>query len=160
MANQFPNILPPGFAGNVFDFNKAKIDRSGAVRHYKGVVSVPSGTTVGNKVGLVPVRQGGQIVNSASQIWFDALGTSVTTSVGVTYGPSSTQTEAPATYVAAGNTTAAAGGSVVLNSVLAGLLYKFLDDGWVTVTLAGATTGSTGNITFNVAIAYDQNALM
>lgn len=159
MANQFPNIVPVGFAGNIFDFNKAKVDRSGAVRLYKGSVSVPTGTTVGNKVGLVPVVQGGYIVNAASMIWFDALGASVTTSAGVTYQTGSAQTEAPATYVAAGNTVAAAGGAVPLNSVLAGLTYKFLDNGWITVTLAGATTGSTGNITFNIAIAYDQNAL-
>lgn len=160
MANQFPNILPPGFSGNVFDFNKAKIDRSGALRIYTGTVAVASGTVVGQKIGLVPVRKGAKVLVNGSSVWFDALGASVTTSIGITYQSGSSQTEAPATFVAAGNTTAAAGGNVLLNGVEAGLTYVALDDGWISITLAGATTGgSSPNVNFNIAVAYDFGAL-
>lgn len=161
MANQFPNIVPSGFAGTIFDFNKAKIDRSGAVRHYKGQVSVPSGTAAGTKIGIVPVRAGGYLVNAASMLFSDDLdtGNAVTASVGITYQTGSAQTEAPATYVAAGNTFLNAGASVILNTVEAGLTYKFLDDGWLTITTAAASTTTTGNVNYNLAIAYDQNAL-
>lgn len=160
MANQFPNLYPAGFNGTYSDFNKAKMDRSGALRIYTGTVAVPSGTTVGNKIGLVPIRKGAKVLVNGSSVWFDALGTSVTTSIGVTYQTGSASTEAPATFVAAGNTTAAAGGNVLLNGVEAGLTYVTLDDGWVSITLAGATTGgSSPNVNFNIAIAYDQGAL-
>ena len=160
MANQFPNIVPAGFAGNVFDFNKAKIDRSGALRIYTGQVAVPTGTVAGSKIGIIPVLKGAKVLVNGSSLWFDALGTSVTASVGITYNPSSTQTEASAQYVAAGNTTPAAGGNVLLNGVESGLYYVVLDSGWLTVTLAGATTtGSNVNVNYNVAIAYDFGAL-
>lgn len=164
MANQFPNVLPAGFAGNIFDFNKAKIDRSGAVRLYKGSVAVPSGTVAGSKIGLVPVRVGGYLVNCASYIWPDALDTSntITYSAGVTYQTGSAQTEAPATYIAGGavHLRTTGNGFAILNAVEAGATYKFLDDGWVTLTTAAASTNQLGNVNFNIAIAYDQNALM
>ena len=163
MANQFPTVVPAGFAGNIFDFNKAKMDRSGAVRLYKGSVSVPSGTASGSKIGLVPVRAGAYLVNSASCINSDALDTTntITFSAGVTYQAGSSQTEAPATYVASGATTLRTNalGTTVFNTVEAGLTYKVLDDGWITLTTAAAATNATGNVNFNLAIAYDQGAL-
>jgi hypothetical protein len=163
MANQYPTVVPAGFAGNIFDFNKAKIDRSGAVRLYKGSVSVPSGTASGSKIGLVPVRKGAYLVNSASMIFPDILDTSntITFSAGVTYNPNSAQTEAPATYIAAGATTlrTTGNGLSVFNTVEAGLNYLVLDDGWITLTTAAAATNQLGNVNFNLAIAYDQGAL-
>ncbi len=160
MANQYPTVFPAGFLGNIFDFNHVKTDRSGALRIYSGQVAVPTGTVVGTKIGIIPVLKGAKVLTNGSSLWFDALGTSVTASVGITYNPSSSQTEAPAQYVAAGNTTPAAGGNVLLNGVESGQYYVVLDSGWLTVTTAGATTtGSSVNINYNVAIAYDFGAL-
>lgn len=159
MANQYPNVVPPGFAGNVFDFNKAKVDRSGALRIYTGVMSITTGLVAGSKIGIVPVLPGAKLLCNGSSLWFDALGTGVQISVGITYNPNSTQTEVPATYVPAATTTAAAGGNVALNQVNTGQNYITLDTGWLSVTTANASTSSTGNIRYNVAIAYDQGAL-
>ena len=158
MANQYPTLYPAGFNGTYTDFNKAKMDRSGALRLYKGSVAVPSGTVVGTKIGLTPVRKGAYVAVQASSVYSDALGASVTASIGVTYNPTSTSAEAPATYVS-GSTVVAAGGAIPLNAVEAGFTYSIADDGWVSVTTAGATTGSTGNLNFNLAIAYDLGAL-
>lgn len=159
MANQYPNIVPPGFNGTYTDFNKAKIDRSGALRLYSGQVPVPAATPIGSKIGIVPVRKGARVCVDGAMLWSDALGTSVTGTVGVTYNPNSTQTEVPAQYVAS-VTTFAAGGAVNMNQVEGGLYYTILDDGWITVTTAGAaTTGSAVNINYNIAISYDAGAL-
>ena len=159
MANSYPTLYPAGFNGTYTDFNKAKIDRSGALRIYTGSVAVTTGTTTGTKIGIIPVRKGAKVLVNGSSLWFDALGTSVTASVGITYNPNSTQTEVPAQYVSA-STAPAAGGNVLLNGVEGGLTYVVLDDGWLMVTTAGATTtGSSVNINFNVAVAYDYGAL-
>ena len=160
MANSYPTVYPAGFNGTYTDFNKAKIDRSGAVRLYSGQVAIPTGTTSGTKIGIVPVRKGAKVLVRGSSLWSDALGTSVTCSVGITYNPSSTQTEAPAQYVSAGTTTPAAGGEIALDQVEGGTYYVVLDDGWLSVTTGGATTtGSSVYINYNVAIAYDYSAL-
>ena len=159
MANAYPTIYPSGFNGTYTDFNKAKIDRSGAVRVYTGSVTVPNGTVLGTLIGIVPVRKGAKVLTNASSLWFDALGTSVTTEVGVTYNTSSTQTSYPAQFVATGNTTAAAGGNVLLNGVEGGQTFVALDDGWLSVTTQATATTTVGNINFNVAIAYDYSAL-
>jgi hypothetical protein len=161
MANQFPNVLPAGFNGTALDFNRAKIDRSGALRLYKGSVSVPSGTASGAKIGIIPVRKGAYVQVRGSCLWADALdsSTTITSSVGVTYQPGSASAEAPATFVGTGNTTLRAGGEIALDQVEAGLTYQVLDDGWVTVTLAAAATNTLGNINYNIGVSYDAGAL-
>jgi hypothetical protein len=161
MANQYPNVVPSGFNGTALDFNRAKIDRSGALRLYKGQVAVPSGTASGQKIGIIPVRKGAYVQVRGSCLWADALDTTttITASVGVTYNPNSTSAEAPATFVAAGNTTLRAGGEIALDQVEGGLYYQVLDDGWVTVTLAAAPTNQAGNINYNIGVAYDAGAL-
>lgn len=159
MANAYPTLFPSGFNGTYTDFLKAKIDRSGALRLSKGSVSVPVGTVVATKIGIIPVRKGAYVQVRGSCLWSDALGAGVTCSVGITYNPNSTQTEVPAEYVPAGTTTPAAGGEIALDQVEAGLTYQVLDDGWLSVTTAGATTGTLGNINFNIGVSYDAGAL-
>ena len=66
MANAYPTIYPSGFNGTYTDFNKAKIDRSGAVRVYTGSVTVPNGTVLGTLIGIVPVRKGAYVLTNAS----------------------------------------------------------------------------------------------
>ena len=158
MANQYPDIVPVGFNGTITDFNKAKIDRSGALRLASGFVAVPSGTAIGAKIGLVPVRKGARVACAASSIWPLALGTSVTGTIGVTYNPGSSQTEVPAQY-GPSSTVYAAGGNISLNGVNGGAIFVVQDDGWITVTIAGAATTTTNNINYNISIAYDAGAL-
>lgn len=161
MANQYPTVYPAGFNGTITDFNHAKIDREGALRIYSGQVAVPSGTAAGSKIGIIPVRKGAKVAVNASSLWFDALDstTTITFSAGITYNPSSTQAEVPAQFIAAGATTARAGGNAVLNQVESGQYFVVQDDGWLSVTTAAAATNTAGNINYNVAIAYDYGAL-
>ena len=113
MANAFPSIVPAPYQKISQDFNQAPMDRSGAVRMKQGVVSIPSGTASGTQIGLIPVRKGARIEVNGSSVWFDALDSTntMTASIGITYNPSSTQTNAPAQYVSA-STAGQAGGNV------------------------------------------------
>lgn len=156
MANAFPTIVPAPYQKTIQDFRQAPVDRSGAVRMHQGVVSIPSGTASGAQIGLFPVVKGCRVVVNASSVWFDALDstTTATASIGITYGPASTQTNAPAQYVSA-STSIRAGGNVTLNAVKGGLTYEVLDDGWLMVTTAAAATDTLGNIQWNIAINYD-----
>jgi hypothetical protein len=156
MANAFPTIVPAPYQKTIQDFRQAPVDRSGAVRMNTGSVSIPVATAIGAQIGLIPVTKGCRVEVNGSSVWFDALDSTATAtaSIGITYGPTSTQTNAPAQYVS-GSTSIRAGGNVVLNAVKGGLTYEVLDDGWIMVTTAAAVTDTLGNVQWNIAISYD-----
>ena len=148
-----PTILPTNRDGTYKDYLKCKVDRSGAVREQYATVSVPSGTTVATVVGLVPFNKGFRLDYGATQLAVGALGTSVTVDIGYVYKTGSTATDdvdAFATLL----TAATAGGLLVLDEPI-GLSWVAEDDGWIAVTIRGATTGTTGSIFGQVNGAYD-----
>lgn len=149
-----PTIVPAPFDGTTKDFLKVKCDRSGAMRLQAQNVSVPSGTVVTTIVGLVPLRRGDRIDVGATKIYSAALGTSVTASVGIIYDDTTNNTSIPALF-ASGSTAVAAGGEIPLLVNAATMQNVATGDGWLAVTLAGATTGTTGVISAQVASVYD-----
>lgn len=149
-----PSIAPTRYSKTSQDFNIAKVDREGALRTEYVNVNVPSGTVVNTVVGLVPFRRGARFVCHASGLNVGALGTSVTASVGYVYDDNVTFTNAPAAFVSA-STTAAAGGTISLTGLATSYSFVAAADGWIAVTLAGATTGSSGDINAQITLSYD-----
>lgn len=152
MSLTLPSIAPVGYALDYTDFLKAKYEASGDERLITGGVSVPSGTVTTTIVGLFPFKRGFKL-DYGSTILCAALGTSVTLNWGWQYYDSVTGSSNTAGYVS-GSTAAAAGG-VITPNVTAGATFDALGDGWIVAVIGGATTGSTGIITFNCAFAYD-----
>ena len=148
-----PTIVPTGFAGDYTDFLKAKVERDGSAFLNNGVVSVPSGTVVSTIVGLIPVVAGAKINPVSLAVHCAALGASVTGSIGVVYQNSTEGTDVPTLFVS-GSTTPAAGGNIVIAASATNIPYVATGNGWLALTLAGATTGSTGSVNVMATISY------
>lgn len=149
-----PSIVPAEYQANSRDFLKTKVERSGAARVYNVQVSVPTGTIATAIVGLIPFNRGFRIDEKSLGAFSGALGTSVTASLGVIYDDNVGNTN-NATLYASALTAAAAGGELATTASAANLSYVTTGDGWVAVTIGGATTASTGNITLQLVGAYD-----
>ena len=145
-----PTIVPVGFAGNRTDFLKAKVSRDGGSFVNRSSVSVPSGTVVTTIVGLIPFQAGATVSVPALSVVFAALGASVTASIGVFYEDAA-NTDVPALFASA-ITTPAAGGVSTITPSATNLAFVAPGNGWIAVTLAGATTGSTGSITSQAVV--------
>lgn len=148
-----PTIVPAGFAGDYTDFLKVKLQRDGSAFVNAGVVSIPSGTVVTTIVGLVPFTANAKISVTGLSLFAAALGASVTASIGVVYQSASEGTDVPTLFVS-GSTTVAAGGAIAFTPTATNVPYVTTGNGWIAVTLAGATTGSTGSINVQALISY------
>lgn len=148
-----PSIVPAGFLGTNKDFLKVKVDRSGAAFVNRGQVSVPSGTTTTTIVGLIPFMAGMTLVTGATDLFCEALGTSVTVSIGVVYDDNVANTNVQTLFTNA-STAAAAGGVVPITESATNLPYVTTGNGWVVATIGGATTGSTGTIYIQALLDY------
>lgn len=160
MADTFPSIVPTGFAGNYTDFNKAKVDRSGAVRRVSGSVSVPASTATDTVIGLFPFVSGMSLAGLSGYNLYTAdldSSTNVTLDWGVQY-QNSTEGTTNLTLVTSASTAPQASGFVAPDEIT-WMDYVTTGNGWVVVQVNAATT-TTGSITFNVPIAYDQPALV
>lgn len=153
----FPTLVPNGFTATAVDFNKAKIDRSGALRLYQGSIAVPVATAAGSIIGLIPLRKGARVLVHGAAVWLEKLDTTatLTASIGVIYNDTVNNTSVPGQYVAS-STAPQNGGNVLLNAVEGGNTYVATGDGWLAVTMAGAATNVSANISWSVGIAYDQ----
>lgn len=164
MANIFPKIVPTGYAGDITDFLRTKVDRQGVPRLITGQVSVTSGTTIGTIIGLAPFNKGAKLVTGGSQVFTPQLdtGTGLTFSLGYLYSDSSS-----AGANAASNTSAYASGSTVAQLSTGGLIpinqstgmtVDLQGDGWIvlqTGTASTATNQAAANVAFNLSVAYD-----
>lgn len=148
-----PSIVPANFLNTYRDYLHTKVDRDGCLRMQYSTVSVPSGTTTTTIVGLVPFNKGFRLSQGSTQLYSAALGTSVTGDIGYVYKSGSTATDDPDAFGSA-ITTFAAGGLIVFDE-FAGLSWVAADDGWIAVTIGGATTGSTGSIQSQIVGCYD-----
>lgn len=155
MANQYPDFYPSKYAGDAGDFLIAKIDRSGAVRHEANAVTVDASSTVGTVIGLAPFRKGATLNYGGTSIYTtDASTGAITYNVGYTYESTAETSDADA--FASLSTAGQAGGFVVLDED-EGLTWEATNDGWITVTVAGAAVSTAGaTITGQVALAYDK----
>lgn len=148
-----PSIVPTGFAGTSKDFLKVKVDRAGTAFVNRGQVSVPSGTVVTTIVGLIPFQAGMTLVTGATDLFVEALGTSVTLSLGVVYDDNVTNTNNQTLWVNA-STVAAAGGVVPIVESATNIPYVTTGNGWIVATINGATTGSTGSVYIQALLDY------
>lgn len=150
-----PSIVPVGYADTTNDFLHTKVDHSGAERASYGVVAIPSGTVVTTIVGLVPFNKGARL--ASTYVISDALGTSVTLDLGYVYSDNTNNTNKSNAFLAA-STAAAAGGSLIVNTVDVAT-WTATGDGWIVAVVGGATTGSTGNLSFRIGNVYDTGGL-
>ena len=160
MTTTLPTLYPVGYAGTITDFNQCKVDRSGALRIQTGTVAVPNSTVTTTLVGLLPFVAGCKVLYG-STVYFDALSTSVTANIGWTYYDSTLGTSQAAGFVS-GTTVPAAGGMVPFSATSGSSLGMVLDataSGWITCTITGATTGSSGNILYSIAFANDPSGV-
>lgn len=160
MADTFPNIVPTGFAGNYTDFSKAKVDRSGAVRRLSGSVSVPASTATDAIIGLFPFTAGMSLASLSGYNVYSAdldSSTNVTLDWGVQY-QNTTEGTTNLTLITAASTAPQSAGFVAPTATT-WMDYVTTGNGWVVVQVNAATT-TTGSITFNVPITYDQPPLV
>lgn len=150
-----PTIVPTGYQGDYRDYLNVKADKSGAARLSSGSVSVPAATATDTVIGLVPFQAGARFVIGGYSIHCADLDTStnVTLDVGVAYENTTAGTDALTTYVAA-STVPQAGGFVTPTAV-GGLTYVTTGNGWLVAQVNAATT-TTGSITWNIPLVYDQ----
>lgn len=149
-----PSIVPTNRSGTYRDYLQTKLDKSGAMRTEAFTVSVPSGTTTTTIVGLIPFNKGFRLSLGGTQLAVGALGTSVTIDVGYVYNDNVTYTNDPDAFASA-LTVAAAGGLIVFDETVGLGAFTAEADGWVTVTIGGATTGTTNSIFGQIASVYD-----
>ena len=147
-----PTIVPLKWTGATTDFLKTKVDRQGVERAQRTTVSVPSGTTTTTLVGLVPFNANFAI--TGFKLWCQALGTGVTASLGVVYNDNINNTNNATLYLSA-STAAAAGGELAFTASDTNVDYVTTADGWIVVTIGGATTGSTNSIHGTIFGYYD-----
>jgi hypothetical protein len=148
-----PTLLPTNFFGTAVDYLQVKCSRDGDAFVNRGQVSIPSGTTTTTIAGLFPFQSGMTLVTGGTDIVSDALGTSVTVSIGVVYDDNVGNTNNQTLFTNA-STAAAAGGPVPITESATNLPYVTTGNGWVVATIGGATTGSTGNIYIQALCDY------
>lgn len=156
-----PTIVPTGFAGDYTDFTKVKVDRSGAVRRTSGSVSIPASTATDTVIGLFPFTAGMSFAELTGYNLYSAdidSSTNVTLDVGVAYQNTSEGTD-NYTLITTASTVPQSGGYVPPSSGTAWQDYVTTGNGWVVAQVNAATT-TTGSLTFNYGIAYDQPPLI
>lgn len=151
-----PTILPVGFAGDYTDYLKTKVDHSGAARREATTISIPAATATDTIIGLFPFNSGMSFAGVGGFNLYSAdldSSTNVTLDWGVVY-QDTVQGADNLTLIAAASTAPQAGGFVTptANTFLD---YVTTGNGWVTAQVNAATT-TTGNIIFNIPVAYDQ----
>lgn len=154
MANQYPNIVPVGFSGDYNDFRNTVCDKSGAMRLIANAVTIPSATASGQVVGLFPFNAGAS-VGYGGKVYCDDLdtGTDVTVTLGYIYEDNTVGDDTDA--FAAASTKPQSAGVVELDAK-AGMTFKASANGWVVAVLGGgAPTTTSGDLTFNIPVAYD-----
>lgn len=153
-----PTIVPTGFQGDYTDFFNTKVARDGNVSRSQGSVSIPAATTTGVIVGLVPFNAGFSFAGLPAIHCADLdTASSVTLDIGIAYQSTTAGTDDLDAFVSL--STAPQAGGYVSPDEVEWLTLVTTGNGWVAARTAGATTGTTGSITFNIPSAYDQPVL-
>lgn len=149
-----PTIVPTGFDGTSDDFLKARVDRSGALRIVAGSVSVPNGTAADTYIGLVPLQAGARLdLDSESVHCGNFGGGSTTVNLGIIYDDNTNNTNDPDAFASL-STAAQSGGFIAIDEIT-GLTLRTTANAWLAVQIVAAAADATADITFNVAVAYD-----
>lgn len=168
MANIFPKIVPTGYAGDITDFLRTKVDHEGSARLITGSVSVTSGTSIGTYIGLAPFNKGAKLMLGGSQINTPQLdsGTGLTMSVGYLYTDSSSAGANAASnssaYSSSDSSSQVAGGGLLDLNQSTGLTTTTQGDGWFVVqtgVTSTATNQAAASIAFQLAVVYDASGI-
>lgn len=175
MASVFPKIVPTGYAGDITDFLRTKVDREGTPRLISGSVSVASATTIGTFIGLAPFNKGAKLMVGASQIYSPILdsGTGLTYSVGFLYNDSSSagaNVASNSSAYSSSDSHGQTGGYISLTNstlgstgaALPGLTGTLAGDGWFVIQTGVASTNTNqaaASISFQLAVAYDASGI-
>lgn len=158
-----PTILPTGFAGDYTDYLKTKEDRSGAVRRVQGSVSLPAATATDTIIGLFPFNAGMSFAGLGAYSLYTAdldSSTNVTIDWGVVY-QDTVQGADNLVLIQTASTAPQAGGFIVpgVPGTNDWMTFVSTGNGWVTAQVNAATT-TTGSLTFNMGLTYDQPVLI
>lgn len=151
-----PTYAPSKYALTDADFNRAKVDRSGALRCEYFSTSVTAATTSDTYIGLVPFQKGARFIQDASKIHVTDMDTDadLTLDVGYVYDDNTTYTNDPDAF-ATQLTTGQAGGLLSLDEH-AGLSWVAEAPGWLVVTVGvGGTSYTTIVVKGQIVLAYD-----
>lgn len=154
-----PTIYPVEFNPSVGDvFAKAPGNLSGAVQQVFTLVTVPTSTATTTVVGICPFRKGARMSYGSRLLMSDpdAGSNNVTVDWGYVYDDHATYTSDPDAFLAA--STAPQTGAIIVPSLTAGLNWVAEADGWITITMGGATTGAEATIKSQLLISYDAMA--
>ncbi len=156
MADTFPGIVPTGFQGDYTDFFQTKVERDGSVRREQGSVSIPASTATDTIIGLFPFNAGMSFSGLGGFNLYSAdldSSTNVTLDWGIQY-QNTTEGTTDLDNITSASTAAQAGGFVAPDEI-DWMTLVTTGNGWVTVQVNAATT-TTGALTFNIPITYDQ----
>ena len=162
MTLTLPTLYPAGYAGDKTDFQKCKMDRSGAARIQRFKVSIPSGTASSTLVGLIPFNKGMELSILGSYVAANTAldtGSTITIDVGYTYYDSTLGTSNAVAFASAVTTwqSSALTALTLINGPETVGQFKAAADGWVTLTVHTGPTTTTGDVFGQFLISYDQS---
>lgn len=151
-----PTYVSSKYSGTDADYNKAKVDRSGALRAEYFTTSITAAAASDVVVGLVPFQKGARFIWAASAIHVSDLDTDsdLTLDFGYVYDDNVTytnDTDAFATQV----TTGQAGGIVTLDDQT-GFSWEAEAPGWIVMVIGtGGSSYTTGIVKGQIVLGYD-----
>lgn len=152
MANQYPDNVPTGFAGDRTDFLKVKRATDGALRSEYKSISVADSASAGTTYGLVPFQKGYRVSYGSALTTTDLdTATNVTLNVGYLYESTALTSDADAFASALSGQAAA----LLAFDEEAGVSWVAEGDGWITVALAAGPVTTAGTITGKIDGCYD-----
>ena len=145
-----------GYANDGTDYQRAKVDRSGAVRQVTGSATMPNATAEGAFVGLVPFNAGAKFILNDKSVHITDIdsGTDSTVNLGIIYADTDEGTDDVDAFAAA-STAGQAGGFIALTNQ-AGLTYETTGNGWLALENEANVSEAEGTITFSVGVVYDK----
>ena len=150
-----PTVYPTQFQGDDTDYlNAPQVDRSGAMRLYNNVVSVPDTTSSGTIIGLMPFNKGARFGYGSVVAFGDFdTATNVTANVGYVYEDNDTVTYVSDVDAFIAASTAPQAGGLAEFSAVAGVNFEATADGWVVCQFTADTTQA-ADITYNLNVGY------
>jgi len=121
----------------------------------KAIAAIPASTVTGTNVGMIRFEKGFSLTSLA--IVSDDLDTGVTVTMDVGFLLDGTTGEDDNAFLAALNIPQDAGSRTwpIDDGLLTGLSFTATGDGYISVTITGATTTTAGDITLIAEFTYD-----
>ena len=161
-----PALFPASFGAtassatgvNLTPFQRTPVLRDGGLFEIESATIVPTGTTTGTIIGLVPFRAGARVNYGASRVYTPDLDTasSNTFQIGYIYDDNTNNTNNQTAFVTS-TTLPQAGGFITFNEVT-GFQWIATGDGWIVATQAGGSTTTSGTVLSEIALQYGNSS--